>query len=246
MENVSLNRKSTSMNVRIAALKRPRTRLADRILPDYTKGEEIFNMVSHIVGAVFGIVALSMCIALSSIHGDVWGIVSGAIYGSSLILLYTISSVYHGLSKNMGKKILQVIDHCTIYYLIAGSYTPILLVGIRPQHPEWAWTIFGIVWGLSIMAAVFTAIDHNKYQKLSMGCYLIIGWCIVVAIKPTLEAIPLAAILYILAGGIAYTVGAVLYSKGKRKHIRYMHSVFHLFVLIGTYLQFIAIFSYVL
>lgn len=246
MQNVAANIPYISVEEKISEVRRKRTKLADRILPNYTKGEEIFNMVSHIVGAVFGVVALAMCVAISSIHNNVWGIVASSIYGSSLILLYTMSSIYHGLSMGMSKKVLQVIDHCTIYYLIAGTYTPILLVGIRPMHPEWAWSIFGVVWGLSIVAGVFTAIDHNKYQKLSMGCYLIIGWCIVIAIKPTLEAIPVEAMIYILLGGIAYTIGAVLYSRGKKKHIRYMHSVFHLFVLIGTYFQFIAIFSYVL
>ncbi len=227
-------------------LRQPRTKLRDRILPDYTKGEEIFNMVSHIVGGALGIAALVLCVVKSAMKGDTWGVVSSSIYGSSLILLYTMSSVYHGLHKNMGKKVMQVIDHCTIYFLIGGTYTPIVLAGIRRTHPGWAWTIFGIVWGLSIAAAVFTAIDHNKYQKLSMICYIAIGWCIVIAAKPTIEAIGWAAILWILGGGVAYTIGAVLYSIGKKKGRRYMHSVFHLFVLAGSVLQFFAIYFYVL
>ena len=234
------------MSEATSKLHQPRTKLRDRILPDYTKGEEIFNMVSHIVGGALGIAALVLCVVKAAMNGNTWGVVSSSIYGSSLIVLYTMSSVYHGLHKNMGKKVMQVIDHCTIYYLIGGTYTPILLSGIRPTHPGWAWTIFGLVWGLSITAAVFTAIDHNKYQKFSMICYIAIGWCIVIAAKPTIDALGWAPILWILGGGIAYTIGAVLYSIGKKKGKRYMHSVFHLFVLAGSILQFFAIYFYVL
>ena len=234
------------MNTAASRLRQPRTKLVDRILPDYTKGEEIFNMVSHIVGGALGIAALVLCVVKSAMKGDAWGVVSSSIYGASLIILYTMSSVYHGLHKNMGKKVMQVIDHCTIYFLIGGTYTPIVLAGIRKSHPGWAWTIFGIVWGLSIAASVFTAIDHNKYQKLSMICYIAIGWCIIIAARPTVEAIGWTAIFWILGGGIAYTIGAVLYSLGKKRGRRYMHSVFHLFVLLGSVLQFVAIYFYVL
>lgn len=239
-------RKGRTMSEAASRLKQPRTKLRDRILPDYTKGEEIFNMVSHIVGGALGIAALVLCVVKAAMKGNTWGVVSSSIYGSSLIVLYTMSSVYHGLHKNMGKKVMQVIDHCTIYYLIGGTYTPILLSGIRPTHPGWAWTIFGLVWGLSITAAVFTAIDHNKYQRFSMICYIAIGWCIVIAAKPTIDALGWAPILWILGGGVAYTIGAVLYSIGKKKGRRYMHSVFHLFVLAGSVLQFFAIYFYVL
>lgn len=221
-----------------------RTRLSDRQLPDYTKGEEIFNMVSHIVGGAFGVIALIACIIVSAIHGSVWGIVSGIIYGASLILLYTMSSVYHGLRPNMGKKVMQVLDHCTIYALIAGTYTPVALCAIRPLFPLWGWLIFGFVWGVSAVAAVFTAIDLKKYAKFSMVCYICLGWCVVLALKPTIQSVPAAGLWWLLFGGIAYTIGAVLYGLGKKK--RYMHSVFHLFVLLGSILQFVAIIGYIL
>ncbi len=234
------------MSENVSRLRQPRTKLKDRVLPDYTKGEEIFNMVSHIVGGALGIAALVLCVVKSALKGDPWGVTSSAIYGSSLIVLYTMSSVYHGLHKNMGKKVMQVIDHCTIYFLIGGTYTVIVLTGVRRVHPGWAWTIFGLVWGLSIAAAVFTAIDHNKYQRLSMICYIAIGWCIVIAAKPTIEAIGWTAILWILGGGVSYTIGAILYSIGKKKGKRYMHSVFHLFVVAGSVLQFFAIYFHVL
>ncbi|MBR2925678.1 MAG: hemolysin III family protein [Clostridia bacterium] len=221
-----------------------RTRLRDRQLPDYTKGEEIFNMVSHIVGGGFGVIALVVCVAVAAVHGSVWGIVSSIIYGTSLILLYTMSSVYHGLRPNMGKKVMQVLDHCTIYFLIAGTYTPVALCAIRPRFPGWGWVIFGIVWGVSAVAVVFTAIDLKKYAKFSMACYIGLGWCVVLAVKPTIQSVPMGGLVWLLIGGIAYTVGAVLYGLG-RKH-RYMHSVFHLFVLLGSICHFISIVGYIL
>ncbi len=221
-----------------------RTKLRDRQLPDYTKGEEIFNMVSHIVGGGFGVIALVVCVVLSALHGNVWGIVSSIIYGVSLIALYTMSSVYHGLRPNMGKRVLQVLDHCTIYFLIAGTYTPVALCAIRPMFPGWGWTIFGIVWGVSAVAVVFTAIDLKKYAKLSMICYIGLGWCVVLAIKPTIQSVPMGGLIWLLIGGIAYTVGAVLYGLG-HKH-RYMHSIFHLLVLLGSICHFVSIAWYML
>ena len=116
-----------------------RTKLADRILPDYTNGEELMNMISHIVGGALGVVALVLCVTFSAIRHNPWGVVGSAIYGASLILLYTSSSVYHGLRPGMGKKVMQVIDHCTIYLFIAGTYTPVMLCSLRPVHPGWAW-----------------------------------------------------------------------------------------------------------
>ncbi len=221
-----------------------RTKLRDRILPSYTVGEERMNMISHIVGGGLGIIALVLCVVFSALHKNVWGVVGSAIYGTTLILLYTTSSIYHGLRPNMGKKVMQVLDHCTIYFLIAGTYTPILFCSIRPVSPVWAWVIFGLVWGCAAMACTLTAIDLKKYQKLSMICYIGMGWCILLAAKTAIEAIPLPGLLWLLGGGIAYTVGAVLYGIGK-KH-RYVHSIFHLFVIAGSIMQFICIFFYVI
>ena len=219
-----------------------RTKLADRQLPDYTKGEEIFNMVSHIVGGALGVAALALCVIFSAIHHNPWAVVGSAIYGASLIALYTISSIYHGLKPGTGKKVMQVIDHCTIYFLIAGTYTPILFSAIRPIDPVLCWVLFGIVWGCAALAATFTAIDLKKYAVFSMVCYLAMGWCIIFALKIVIQAIGLGGFLFILGGGIAYTIGAVLYGLGKKR--RYMHSIFHLFVVLGSVLQFFGIFFY--
>ncbi|HJJ87503.1 MAG TPA: hemolysin III family protein, partial [Methanocorpusculum sp.] len=152
-----------------------RTKLSERSLPDYTKGEEIFNMVSHIVGAALGVAALVLCVVFSGISGSPWAVVSSCIYGASLILLYTVSSIYHGLPSSTGKKVFQILDHCTIYFLIAGSYMPVVLCAIREVSPVRAWILFGIIWGLVVLATILTAIDLKKYSKFSMGCYIGIG-----------------------------------------------------------------------
>ncbi len=221
-----------------------RTKLADRSLPDYTRGEEIFNMVSHIVGGGLGVIATVLCVAFAAMRQNVWGVVGCAIYGVSMITLYACSSIYHGLTHPTAKKVMQVLDHCTIYFLIAGTYTPILLSAIRPVSPVWAWTIFGLVWGLAAMATTLTAIDLKKYSKLSMACYIGMGWCIVIAWDVTVRAIATPGLYLLVGGGVAYTVGAVLYGIGK-KH-RYVHSVFHLFVVLGSLLQFLCILLYVI
>ncbi|MBQ9608919.1 MAG: hemolysin III family protein [Lachnospiraceae bacterium] len=220
-----------------------RTKLCDRVLPDYTKGEEIFNMTSHIVGGVFGIAALVLTVITAATHHNTWGVVGGAIYGTTMILLYTMSSVYHGLKPSKAKKVMQVIDHCTIYLLIAGSYTPVVLCNIREVSRGWGWSLFGIVWGFAVLGIVFTAIDLKKYAVFSMICYLGMGWSIVFAAKPALASIEPKGIFWLLLGGIAYTIGAILYGLGKKK--RYMHSIFHLFVLAGSILQFFCILFYV-
>ncbi len=221
-----------------------RTKLIDRRLPDYTRGEEIFNMVSHIVGGALGVVALVLCVVVSAIKGDPMAVVSSAVYGASLIMLYTMSSVYHGLKCEMAKKVMQVLDHCTIYFLIAGTYTPILLCSIIKVSPFVSWGIFALVWGFAALATTLTAIDLKKYSKFSMICYIGMGWCILLAAKTTMEAMALEGIVLLLSGGVAYTVGAVIYGLGKRH--RYMHSVFHLFVVLGSLLQFFCILFYVI
>ncbi len=221
-----------------------RTKLKDRLLPNYTVGEEIFNASSHIFGAAFSALALTAMVIKAALYGDAWDIVGSSLYGSSLVTLYTVSGVYHALRPGMGKKVLQVLDHCVIYILIAGTYTPILFSAVREASPGWAWTLFGIVWGVAAVAITFTAIDLKKYAVFSMICYIGMGWCVVAAWKTVTSALPGAGTQLLLWGGIAYTVGAVLYGLGSRH--RYMHSVFHVFVVLGSVLQFCCIFFYVI
>lgn len=221
-----------------------RTKLKDRILPDYTKGEEIFNMVSHIVGGAFAIAALVLCVIMAALRGDGWGVTSGAIYGGTMILLYTMSSIYHGLTPPTAKKVFQIIDHCSIFLLIAGTYTPMTLAGIRRVDPLIGWIIFGVVWGCAVIGIVFNAIDLSGFKIFSMICYLAMGWCVVFAFKTTATVLTLPGTVFLITGGVAYTIGAVLYALGK-KH-RYIHSVFHLFVLAGSILHFFCILFYVM
>ncbi len=222
-----------------------RIKLRDRILPKYTKGEEIFNMTSHIVGAVLGIVATVLCIVFAAVRGNVYGVVSGSIYGVTMIILYTMSSIYHGLSpKRYSKKVFQVLDHCSIFLLIAGSYTPFALCTIREYDTASGWIIFGVIWAFAILGIVLNSIDIKKFKVFSMICYLVMGWCIVFKITLLPELLGTAGFVLLLLGGIAYTVGAILYGLGK-KH-KYMHSVFHLFILLGSLLQFLCILLYVM
>ena len=221
-----------------------RTKLKDRSLPDYTKGEELMNTVTHIVGIFLGIGALVLCILRSVSNGNVWGTVGSSIYGASMIALYCVSSVYHGMKPGMGKKVMQVIDHCTIYFLIAGTYTPIVLSALRRTYPGLAWGLLGFVWTLAILAVVLTAIDLKKYNVFSMICYVGIGWAILPFMRQTLHVLTKPGFLLLLFGGIAYTVGAVLYGLGGKR--RWMHSVFHVFVVLGSTLQFLAVLGYAL
>ncbi len=221
-----------------------RTKLKDRILPDYTLGEEIFNSISHGVGAVFAIAALVLCVVMATLRGNVRAIVSAAIYGTTMIVLYTMSSIYHGLKPNTAKKVFQVIDHCSIFFLIAGSYTPITLVTLNDINPVYGWSLFGAVWLITIVGCTFTAIDWKKYNVLSMICYLGMGWCIVFFIGDVVKSLGTGGTVFLALGGVLYTVGAVLYMFG-HKH-RYFHSVFHLFVLGGSIAHFFTILLYIL
>jgi len=216
----------------------------ERALPNYSRGEEITNMVTHIIGVAIGFFTLVMGVIISKSHNDPWAVVGSIIYGISMISLFAVSSIYHGLKPCFGKKVMQVIDHCTIYFLIAGTYTPIILSAIRPVYPTLAWGIFAAEWGLTALAVTLTAIDLKKYYRFSMFCYLAMGWIIILAIKPAIEVMSIDGLLLLLYGGIVYTIGAVLYAIGKKK--KYLHSVFHVFVDVGCILQAVCILKYVI
>ena len=221
-----------------------RTKLADRQMPVYTKGEEIFNMVSHIVGGAMGILAIVLCAVFAGLNGDVYGVVSGCIFGATMLVLYTSSSIYHGLKpETFSKRVFQVIDHCTIFILIAGTYTPIALCAIREVNTAVGWTLFGVIWGLAIIGIIFNSIDLKKYKKFSMICYLVMGWLIIVKMGTLIDAVGMAGFWYLLSGGIAYTIGAVCYGLTKKK---WMHSVFHVFCIIGSVLHFLFILFFII
>ncbi|MBQ2786100.1 MAG: hemolysin III family protein [Oscillospiraceae bacterium] len=199
------------------------------------------NMVTHIVGGAVGIAALVLCLSRAK---DVWGVTASSIYGICMILLYSVSSVYHGLRPSMGKKVMQVIDHCTIYFLIAGTYTPIVLTALRPVYPVLGWGLFFFEWGLTALAVTLTAIDLKKYNVFSMICYIGMGWAVLPCLPQTMAVLTRPGFYYLLSGGIAYTIGAILYGIGSKK--RWFHSVFHIFVVLGSLLQLIAVAFYAL
>ena len=224
---------------------KPRTKLKDRQMPVYTKGEENFNMITHIVGGAVGIVALVLCIIKSAIHGNGAGLAGSIVFGISMIILYTMSAVYHGLRPNtMGKRVLQVLDHCTIYLLIAGTYTPLLLSAMRPIDPVASWVLFGLVWGLTALAITLNAIDLKNFKVFSMICYLVMGWAIIFKTPLMIEAIGWGGFWLLLAGGLAYTVGVIFYGLGR--NVKYFHSIFHLFCLAGSICHFLCVLLFAL
>lgn len=215
-----------------------RTKLHDRVLPSYSNGEEIMNMVTHIAGGAFAVIAMLLSLWKSLPVGGLH-LFTTIIYGTAIILLYTMSSIYHGLRPGTAKKVMQVLDHCTIYALIAGTYTPIVLCAIAPEYPVIGWGLFAAEWVLAITAAVLTAIDLRKYRVLSMVCYIGMGWGIIFFLPQTFAVLSPIGFWLLFAGGIAYTIGAVLFGLGKR--VKWMHCVFHIFVVLGSVLQFLTI-----
>ena len=224
-------------------MKKKKTVMA-REITEYTKGEEIFNMVYHIVGGAVGITAAVLCIIVSAFHNNAYAVVSSAIFGASMIFLYIMSSIYHGLNKRLNAKwVFRIMDHCTIFVLIAGTYTPIALCTIREANTVLGWVIFGIVWGMAALGIVLNAVNMQKFKIFSMICYLAMGWCVIVTWKTTTASLGSSGTIFLLAGGIAYTIGAVFYAFGK-KH-KYIHSVFHIFCVAGSILHTICILLYV-
>jgi len=213
-------------------------------LPNYTRGEERFNMITHITGGGLGLVALLACVLVAAWHHNVMGIVSGMIYGFSVILLFTMSSVYHGLNIGLPKKIFRVLDHCTIYILIAGTYTPILLTQFRVVDPVSAWVMFGVLWGLAVIGVTLTAIDRKRFMPFAIICYLGMGWIAMFRVGSLIEVHGAPFFILILIGGVLYTLGVIFYGVGKKK--KYMHSIFHLFVNAASILHSVAIATFVM
>jgi len=217
------------------------TKLADRALPGYSHGEELFHTVSHIAGAVLGVVALVWCLILADSPVE---IITSIVYSMTMILLYTTSSIYHGLTHPMAKRVFQVLDHCTIYLFIAGTYTIVMLCSVRLENATIAWIVFTIAWVMAAIAITLTAIDIKRYEHFSFVCYIVMGWSGLIAIKPAIRALGVAGSALLLAGGISYTIGSILYVIGKKK--QYAHSVFHVFILLGSLLHFFCIVFFVL
>ena len=212
-------------------------------LPNYTKTEELMNTISHAIGIASGFVALITCLIATK---DSVNITGSVIYGISMILMYSVSSLYHGMSAEsmLQKQVMRIVDHCMIFIFIAGSYAPVILNVIYRVSPVKGIVMLSLIWVAAIAGTVFNMIDLDKYSKLSMACYLILGWFAIFIIKPLFVYIGLKGVMYLIGGGISYSIGAVLYGIGKKK--RYMHFVFHIFVVIGTALQYVCILNYII
>jgi hemolysin III len=206
----------------------------------YTIGEEIAHAVSHGVGILFSIAGLAVLVAFASLYGDAWHITSSSIYGFTLILLYTASTLYHGIPQPTAKRVLQRIDHAAIFLLIAGTYTPFTLVNLRGG---WGWTLFGLVWGFAIFGVVLETMLRRRIKWLSLSLYLGLGWLVVIAIRPLIETVETGGLILLLAGGLCYSLGVIFYVW---KRFAYHHAVWHLFVMAGSALHFFSIFYYVL
>lgn len=205
----------------------------------YSLGEEIFNSVSHGIGGLLAIAGTVVIIVMSAIYSTAAGVVSASVYGATLIILYTMSTLYHAISNPTAKKFFRIMDHNTIFLLIAGSYTPFTLVTFRAVSPALGWTLFGVVWGIAAIGIVLNSINLEKFKKPSVICYILLGWIILVAIKPLLESdISVTALVLLASGGVVYTLGVIFYAL---KKIKWFHSVWHLFTIAGSVLQYFAI-----
>ncbi len=201
----------------------------------YTIGEEIFNAISHGTGSLLAVAGTVVLIVLSAMYADAWAVVSASIYGASLIILYTMSTLYHAITNEKAKKFFRIMDHNTIFFLIAGTYTPFTLVPLRGAL---GWTLFGVVWGAAILGIVLNSIDLEKFRKPSVVCYVLMGWVIIIAIKPMLSTLPSMSLVFLLTGGILYTVGIIFYAI---KKIKWFHSVWHLFTVAGSIFHYFSV-----
>lgn len=212
------------------------------IKPKYTLSEELISAISHGIGVLLAIAGMVLCIVKAAMDGNTIGVVSSSLYGSFMIILYLMSTLYHSFKPTVkAKKVFRIFDHCSIFLLIFGTYVPYILVTLKGAL---GWTLFGIVLGAAILGIVLNAVNLEKFKKLSMVCYLVMGWTIIGAIKQVYNNIDLNGLILLALGGVIYTIGAVIYGLGKK--VKYMHSVWHIFVLLGTILQFFSIYLYVL
>ncbi len=208
--------------------------------PKYTFGEELANSITHGLGIALSIAGLVVMVVFSATNGDAWHVVSSAIYGSTMILLYTASTLYHSFQNPNVKRVLRVVDHSMIYLLIAGTYTPFTLVTLRGG---WGWSLFGVIWGLALAGIGFKLFFTGRFPKISTIIYIVMGWLAVIAIKPLMEVLPAGGLFYLFAGGLSYTLGVIFYVWHK---MPYHHAVWHLFVLGGSVLHFFGILFYVI
>lgn len=209
-------------------------------LPVYTLGEELCNAISHGLGAALAIAGCVVAIVFAALYGDAWSVVSASIYGASMIITYTTSTLYHSLTNRTAKKVFRILDHSTIFLLIAGTYTPMTLVALRGPL---GWVLFGIVWGAAALGITLNGVGLEKYKKVSMIAYIASGWAALIAIVPLYRAMNHVGFWLLVGGGVAYTAGIIFF---KMKNVKYMHAIWHLFVIAGSLLHYFMILFYVL
>jgi hemolysin III len=206
------------------------------LTPAYTRGEEIANSLTHGVGMLLSIAGLSILVTFAALRGDAWMVVGCSVFGASMILLYTASTLYHCLRSPRSKGMLRVLDHAAIFLLIAGTYTPFTLASLRGP---WGWSLFGVIWGLAVTGIALKLFFTGRFRVVSTMIYLFMGWLVLIAIRPLVAVLPRASLVFLLAGGLAYSLGVVFYLW---KRLPYHHAVWHLFVLAGTVCHFFAVF----
>ena len=206
----------------------------------YSLGEEIAHGLTHGVGIVLAIAGLCVLVTFSALYGSAVHVVASSIFGASMIVLYTASSLYHSLPMPETKRIMRVVDHASIYLLIAGTYTPFTLVTLEGA---WGWSLFGVVWGLAIAGIIFKLFFTGRFDRLSVAIYVAMGWCGLVAIKPMMAALPTLGLWLLVAGGLAYTGGVIFYLL---ERMRYHHAIWHLFVMAGTTLHYFVVLFFVI
>lgn len=206
----------------------------------YSFGEELAHSITHGLGAALSIAGLAVLVTLAAVRGDAWHVASCAIFGATLVFLYTASTLYHSITHPGAKKVLRVFDHSAIFLLIAGTYTPFTLVNLRGG---WGWTLFVIIWGLALFGIVYKVTAKNRFRFLSVLLYLAMGWLVLIAIKPMVSSVPPAGLWLLLAGGLFYTIGVIFYAW---KRLPYGHAVWHLFVMAGSVCHFFAVLLYVI
>lgn len=215
------------------------TKETEYISPKQSLGEEIANSITHGIGAALGTAALTILVVFAALKGDAWRVVSFSIYGASLVILYTSSTLFHAFTHKKTKRYFRMMDLSAIFLLIAGTYTPITLLPLRGTG--WGWTMFGLIWGMAFMGILFKTFFYGKYEKLSIIFYVLMGWLVVIAIKPMLANLPTGLLIWIAIGGLSYTIGIIFLAWTK---FPYSHTVWHLFVLGGSISHFFGILIY--
>ena len=205
----------------------------------YSFGEHLADAITHGFGAVLAIVGLVVLVVRAALYGNTWHVVACSVFGATLVLMYTASALYHSIPLPRARRILRIVDHSLIYFLIAGTYTPFTLVTL--QGP-WGWSLFGFTWGLALIGVAFKIFFTGRFEKLSLAVYLLMGWCAIIAIKPLVDSLEPAGLALLASGGLTYSGGVAFYVW---RHLRYHHAIWHLFVLGGSVLHWFTVYYYV-